>query len=290
MTNNKHTFPLPSNRYLTALTIAGSDSGGGAGIQADLKTFSALGVYGASVITAITAQNTQGVRGIQAISPEIVRLQLEAVFDDLTIDAVKTGMLHNTQAVLALADCIDRYAPQHIIVDPVMVSTSGSRLIEEDTVDVIRRKLFSRATLITPNLPEAELLSGLSIRTKEDMEEAARKLLSSGCRAVLIKGGHLEGEQRTDILFPAGGYAVRLTDETVPTFNSHGTGCTLSSAIAAYLTLGNDLESAVRLAKTYISTALREGADIQTGHGHGPVNHFFAPVPLHKLPLHKIPS
>lgn len=277
---DKETF-----RYPTALTIAGSDSGGGAGIQADLKTFSALGVFGASVITAITAQNTYEVRGIQAISPEIVCQQLEAVFDDLTIDAVKTGMLHNTDAVKAIAKCFDKYKPRYVVVDPVMISTSGSRLIEEDTIETIKEKLFCRATLITPNLHEAELLSGISIRGKEDMAYAARKLLGMGCKAVLMKGGHLEGESRTDLLFSTDKKPLSLDCATIYTNNSHGTGCTLSSAIAAYLALGNELHLAVLKAKEYISHALQKGADVKTGNGHGPVNHFFAPLPLHKIKL-----
>lgn len=273
-------------RYPAALTIAGSDSGGGAGIQADLKTFAALGVYGASVITAITAQNTRGVRGIQAVAPEIVQQQLEAVLEDITVDAIKTGMLHNTEAVKILAGAIDKYHPRVLIADPVMVSTSGSRLIEEDTVEAIKSLLFSRATLITPNIGEAELLSGISIRNTDDMARAAKQLLSMGCQAVLIKGGHLAGDKSTDLLFSGEKECLALADETISTGNSHGTGCTLSSAIAAYMALGNDLYQAVGLAKKYISTALREGADVQTGHGHGPVNHFFAPLPLRKIPLY----
>lgn len=269
-------------RYPTVLTVAGSDSGGGAGIQADLKTFSALGVYGASAITAITAQNTMGVRGIQPVSPEIVRAQLEAVFEDITIDAVKTGMLHNSEAVTILSGIIDRYSPQYVIADPVMISTSGSRLMEENTIAAIIEKLFPRATLITPNVDEAEYLSGISIQSVADMEKAALKLLAMGCKAVLIKGGHLKSDIMTDILFDSENEPLLLSNPAIPTRNTHGTGCTLSSAIAAYLALGNNLRDAVYLSKTYISKALSAGADVQTGHGHGPINHFFAPVPLHK--------
>lgn len=278
MVNNSEIF-----RYPTALTIAGSDSGGGAGIQADLKTFSALGVYGASVITAVTAQNTYEVRGIQAISPEIVRLQLEAVFDDISVDAVKIGMLHNTDIIQAVADCIDRYDPPYVVLDPVMVSTSGSRLMKEDAVHAVKDILFGRVSLITPNLYEAEWLSGISIQSTDDMVRAGEKLLSQGCQAVLVKGGHLKGEMMTDILFSASREPVHLAMETIDTENSHGTGCTLSSAIAGYLALGHELYQAVALAKEYIINALREGADVRMGHGHGPVNHFFAPRPLYKI-------
>lgn len=270
-------------RYPVALTIAGSDSGGGAGIQADLKTFSALGVYGASVITAITAQNTHEVRGIQAISPDIVRKQLEAIFDDLTIDAVKTGMLHNKEAVLILCEIIDRYTPRYVVIDPVMISTSGSRLIQNDTIDVIKKELFSRASVITPNKSEAEMLSGISIQSTTDVHRAADRLLSMGCQAVLMKGGHLGHDLMTDTLFCIGEEPLALSSDVIITPNTHGTGCTLSSAIAAYLALGKNLKEAVSLSKAYVTTALQEGADVQTGHGHGPLNHFFNPSPLQKI-------
>jgi hydroxymethylpyrimidine/phosphomethylpyrimidine kinase len=254
-----------------ALTIAGSDSGGGAGIQADLKTFSALGVFGASAITSITAQNTQGVRGIQAISPEIVEGQIHAVFEDLTVDAVKIGMLHNR----IVACSIDRFCPSKIILDPVMISTSGSKLIEDETIEVIVKELFHRVTLITPNIDEAAFLSGMPIRNEEEMEMAAQKLLALGCRS--------EGKEMADILFTHDEAPLRLAVPTIQTQNTHGTGCTLSSAIAAYMALGKELPDAVRAAKDYITAALRAGADVKTGHGHGPLDHFFDPVPLIKI-------
>ena len=241
-------------RYPVALTIAGSDSSGGAGIQADLKTFSALGVFGTSAITSITAQNTQGVRGIHAVSPEIVEGQIHAVFEDLTVDAVKIGML-----------------------------TSGSKLIEDETIEVIVKELFHRVTLITPNIDEAAFLSGMQIRNEEEMEMAAQKLLVSGCRAVLMKGGHLEGKEMADILFTHDEAPLRLAVPTIQTQNTHGTGCTLSSAIAAYMALGKELPDAVRAAKDYITAALHAGVNVETGHGHGPLNHFFDPVPLIKI-------
>ena len=265
------------------LTIAGSDSSGGAGIQADLKTFSALGVFGTSAITSITAQNTQGVRGIHAVSPEIVEGQIHAVFEDLTVDAVKIGMLHNWEAARIVACSIDHFCPSKIILDPVMISTSGSKLIEDETIEVIVKELFHRVTLITPNIDEAAFLSGMQIRNEEEMEMAAQKLLVSGCRAVLMKGGHLEGKEMADILFTHDEAPLRLAVPTIQTQNTHGTGCTLSSAIAAYMALGKELPDAVRAAKDYITAALHAGANVETGHGHGPLNHFFDPVPLIKI-------
>ncbi len=274
-------------RYPVALTIAGSDSGGGAGIQADIKTFSAIGVYGASVITSVTAQNTQGVRGIQAISPEILKGQLDAVFEDITIDAVKIGMVHNKTAAEIIVETIDRFSPAYIILDPVMISTSGNKLLQDDAIEVIVRELFRRSTLITPNVDEAEYLSGLKISSEKDMDLAAGKLLSLGCKAVLMKGGHLKTKDMTDILYMSGMSPVRLSVETIETFNGHGTGCTLSSAIAAYLALGMELSDAVGSAKKYITQAIQNGKDVRTGPGHGPLNHFLAPVPLYKIEMKK---
>ncbi|MCC8143046.1 MAG: bifunctional hydroxymethylpyrimidine kinase/phosphomethylpyrimidine kinase [Tannerellaceae bacterium] len=272
-------------RYPVVLTIAGSDSSGGAGIQADLKTISSLGVYGASAITAITAQNTQGVRGIQTVEPEIVKEQISAVFEDIKVDAIKLGMLHNRQAAQLVADSIDRYNPAHVVLDPVMISTSGSKLIDDEAIETIIRELFPRASLITPNTTEAGFLTGVAIHSLADMEPAARKLLSLGCKAVLIKGWHLEGEEKIDILYTTTHEPIKLTAETVHTANTHGTGCSLSSAIASFLALGNRLPEAVRLGKEYITLALEAGKDVRSGKGHGPVNHFFAPEPLVKIPL-----
>lgn len=270
-------------RYPIALTIAGSDSGGGAGIQADIKTFSALGVFGTSVITSVTAQNTQGVRGIQAISPEIVRGQMDAVFEDFAIDAVKIGMLHNREAVRIVAESIRTFSPSFVIVDPVMISTSGSMLLDSNAIDSMVQELFPLATLVTPNLDEANYLTGITIRSVSDMEQAARKLQEAGCRSVLMKGGHLKDQEMTDLLVIGNETPIRLTTSVIHTDNSHGTGCTLSSAIAAYLALGNQLTEAVRLAKQYVTSALSAGSDVHIGHGHGPVNHFFSPIPLLKI-------
>lgn len=274
-------------RYPVALTIAGSDSGGGAGIQADIKTFSALGVYGASVITSVTAQNTLGVRGIQAISPEILKGQLDAVFEDITIDAVKIGMLHNKTAVGIVIDALEKYAPSYIILDPVMISTSGNKLLHDDAIEIIAKELFQRTTLVTPNISEAEFLTGVTISSEKEMELAAEKLMASGCRAVLMKGGHLKGKEMTDILYMENMAPLRLSVKTIETTNGHGTGCTLSSAIAAYLSLGNSLPEAVCLAKEYITNAIQAGRNVKTGYGHGPLNHFFAPKPLFKIEIEK---
>lgn len=269
-------------RYPTALTIAGSDSCGGAGIQADLKTFSALGVYGMSAITSITAQNTLGVRGIQPILPEILKGQIDAVFEDFTIDAVKTGMLYNKAAIQVVAAALDQHRPKWIIVDPVMISTSGSKLLQDDAIEAMVDLLFPRTTLITPNIPEAEFLTGIQIHSVKDIDEAAQLLFAKGCQAVLIKGGHLEGEQRIDRLYQLNQPAVTFQAETVQTVNTHGTGCTLSSAIAASLALGHSLTESVRLAKEYVQKGLLAGADVTAGHGHGPMNHLFDPKPLQK--------
>ncbi len=272
-------------RYPVALTIAGSDSGGGAGIQADLKTFSAIGVYGASVITSVTAQNTLGVRAIQPISPEVLKAQLDAVFEDITIDAVKIGMVHNKVAAEVIIEALDKYTPPCVILDPVMISTSGSKLLQDDAIEVISRELFPRSTLVTPNVDEAEFLSGVQINCEQDLKVAADKLLSLGCKAVLMKGGHLKSQEMTDILYSIDNPPVRLSVEVIDTHNGHGTGCTLSSAIAAYMALGKTLSDAVCAAKEYITQAIESGKDVRTGHGHGPLNHFFAPVPLHKIAL-----
>jgi hydroxymethylpyrimidine/phosphomethylpyrimidine kinase len=267
-------------RYPAALTIAGSDSGGCAGIQADLKTFSALGVFGASVITSITAQNTQEVRAVEILSPEIVRQQLEAVLDDISIDAIKTGMLPSPEIIEVVAAIIDRYQPGTVIIDPVMVATSGARLAAASITTAFREMLYPRLTLITPNIPEAEALSGVKIQTEKDFQKAAEVLLRQNCPAVLIKGGHLSATQSMDILFRQNQEPVSFASPHIESKNLHGTGCTFSSAIAAYIALGADLETAIASAKGYITSAIRQGSEAITGKGYGPVNHFFDPQPL----------
>jgi hydroxymethylpyrimidine/phosphomethylpyrimidine kinase len=259
-----------------AVTIAGSDSSGGAGIQADLKTFSALGVYGASVITALTAQNTKGVTGIHDVPPDFIAAQIDAVFSDLNVSAVKIGMLSQPGAVEAVARGLHRHKARNIVLDPVMLATSGDRLLAPDAVDALRRVLIPRALVITPNLPEAAALLDAPLAvTEAEMQEQAERLLGLGARAVLLKGGHGGGAESVDFLVEAGAVA-RLAAERIDTPNTHGTGCTLSSAIAAGLAKGSDLASAVRAAKAYVTTALAASRQLRIGSGHGPVHHFHA--------------
>ena len=255
------------------LSIAGSDSGGGAGIQADIKTTSAIGVYAATAITAITVQNTVGLRDVMPVPYSIVNGQIEAVLDDMAVDAIKTGMLGEPEIVVAVAGAIDKYAPQYVVLDPVMISTSGHSLIAERTAEQMKELLFPRATLLTPNTDEATKLTGIKISSVEDMLEAGKFLLSMGCKAVLMKGGHLAGNEMTDILLQQNHEPKFYRSERIDTPNTHGTGCTLSTAIASYLALGNDLPKAVGLAKIYISKAIRAGANWKIGEGFSPVNH-----------------
>ncbi|HEY9544308.1 bifunctional hydroxymethylpyrimidine kinase/phosphomethylpyrimidine kinase [Prevotella sp.] len=268
--------------YIKTLTIAGSDSSGGAGIQADLKTLSALGCYAASVITSVTAQNTLGVTAVQHISPEMVRAQLKAVMDDIKPDAIKIGMTGRAQTITAIADVLNDYPEAHIVIDPVMVSTSGSPLMEPDGIATLCQRLLPKATLLTPNLPEAEALAGIHIDSEAQIDLAARRIMDLGCKALLIKGGHLEGLQKTDRLYTADGQRFVFQSPTVPTRNTHGTGCTLSSAITAFLARGEALTDAIKLAKDYVTHALRAGNDVTLGDGYGPVNHFFNPEKLLK--------
>jgi hydroxymethylpyrimidine/phosphomethylpyrimidine kinase len=257
-----------------ALTIAGSDSSGGAGIQADLKTFAALGVYGASVITALTAQNTQGVSGIHQISADFVTGQIDAVFSDLAIGAVKIGMVAELSVIGAIAAGLAKWQPKQVVLDPVMVATSGDRLLKADAVDALRSKLIPRASLITPNLPEAAALLDEQVATTESaVADQGKRLLTLGPRAVLIKGGHGQGAESTDYLVTSAG-SIALSAPRVATKNTHGTGCSLSSAIAAGLAKGENLESAVRNAKAWISAAIAAADRFAVGHGHGPVHHF----------------
>lgn len=257
-----------------ALTVAGSDSSGGAGIQADLKTFAALGVYGASAITALTAQNTKGVTGIHAVPAEFVTAQIDAVFSDLEIGAVKIGMVAQAAGIDAIAAALSRWKPGHIVLDPVMVATSGDRLLAAEAVEALRTKLMRLASVITPNLPEAAALLDEPIAASEtEIENQGRRLLALGCRAVLIKGGHGEGAESIDYLVSAGN-TIALAASRVATRNTHGTGCSLSSAIAAGLAKGEDLETAVRNAKSWISAAIASADRFSVGHGHGPIHHF----------------
>lgn len=269
--------------YPRVLSIAGSDSGGGAGIQADLKTFSALGCYGMTAITALTAQNTCGVRAIHAVPPQMLRDQIDAVMEDIGADAVKIGMLHSPEIVQTVAQAIDRHAMQHVVFDPVMVATSGAVLIDNAAIEVLVRELFGRAAVITPNLDEAALLVGYPLGSKRDMERAALDLLAKGARAVLLKGGHLPGRNVMDLLLTAGGEKLWMEAPRIDSPSTHGTGCTLSSAIAAYLALGASLPDAVRQARNFVREALQAGAQVRTGKGSGPLNHGYAPVAMRQL-------
>jgi hydroxymethylpyrimidine/phosphomethylpyrimidine kinase len=267
--NSEITMSMP-----VALTIAGSDSSAGAGIQADLKTFAALGVYGASVITALTAQNTQGVSGIHDVPADFVAAQLNAVFGDLDVKAVKVGMVSRRDIVETIVAGLDRWKPKHVVVDPIMVATSGDRLLSPDAADALRKMLFPRAAIITPNLPEAAALLEAEIAVSEsEIEDQGRRLLAFGCPAVLIKGGHGEGAESVDFLVTKES-TIRLAAPRVATKNTHGTGCTLSSAIAAGLAKGESLEQSARAAKIYVSAAIAAADKLGVGHGHGPVNHF----------------
>jgi hydroxymethylpyrimidine/phosphomethylpyrimidine kinase len=259
-----------------AVTIAGSDSGGGAGIQADMKTFAALGVYGASVITALTAQNTHGVFGIHDVPREFIRAQIDAVFSDLKVDAVKIGMLSHPAVIEVVAAGLDKYQQKKVVLDPVMVATSGDRLLAPDAVEVLRRELIPRALVITPNLPEAAALLDAPIAESETMmREQGERLLALGAKAVLIKGGHAGGAESIDLLVEPTAVA-RLASERVATKNTHGTGCTLSAAIAAGLARGQNLADAVREAKAYVTGAIAAADRLDVGTGHGPVHHFHA--------------
>lgn len=253
------------------LTIAGSDCSGGAGIQADLKTITMHGMYGMSVITSLTAQNTMGVYGIVDTPKEMIEKQLDAIFTDIMPDAVKIGMVSNSECIEVIARKLEQYAAKHIVVDPVMVATSGSRLMQEEAIECLQQRLFPLATVITPNIPEAEVLSNRKIRTEEEMERAAEQIASKyGC-GVLIKGGH-SVHDASDYLYDKN-VKRWFYGKRVVTSNTHGTGCTLSSAIACALTAGNTLEASVQQAKTYLTEALQDGLDL--GKGSGPLNHMY---------------
>ncbi|MBE6337916.1 MAG: bifunctional hydroxymethylpyrimidine kinase/phosphomethylpyrimidine kinase [Lentimicrobiaceae bacterium] len=294
-----------SKSYPKVLSIAGSDSSGGAGIQADLKTFSALGVYGATAITAITAQNTQGVNSQFALEPQMVYDQIAAVMDDIEPSVVKIGMLSNTAIVEAVAKALHDYKPSFIILDPVIVSSTGHRLLSIEAQETIKEKLIPIADLLTPNIPEMKALTDSSLSSLEEKKEAAQQLFNLGAKAILLKGGHEEGDVKTDVLFFNKSTRQRdnettsrdasmtqndkqdvvdtsikmllLSSPTIETKNTHGTGCTLSSAIAAFIARGLSLEDAISEAKNYVTEAIRAGADVKIGKGIGPVNHAFNP-------------
>lgn len=258
-----------------AMTIAGSDSGGGAGIQADLKTIQAFNSYGVSVITSITAQNTLGVRSVQDIDPEIVGDQIDAIMEDMGCDAAKTGMLSNQNIIEVIANRIQKYDIKKLIIDPVMVAESGDRLLQEQAEDALLQKLLPLAYLVTPNIYEAEIISGMQIENSDDVKKAAQKIHSLGVRNVLIKGGHLQDKQAADLLFDGNEYQVFET-ERIDSTNTHGTGCTLSSAITASLARGYDLAKSVEISKEYITRAIKDAPPL--GKGHGPLYHNTKPL------------
>ena len=266
--------------YPTVLTIAGFDGSGGAGIQADIKTFSALGCYATSVLTALPVQNTQGVRKIYPVAIEAVADQIEAVLDDIVPNAIKIGMVHTPQLVEIIVNILKKYPKIPIVFDPVMVSTSGHRLIEEETIATIVENLFPIAEIITPNMDEAAILAKMEVKTLEDMETAGIIIQNYGCKNILLKGGHQETPRITSLLLSEKGESISFETEKFKTNNTHGSGCTLSSAIAAFLARGEDLKNAVSLAQKYVFEAVENGKDVVTGKGNGPLNHFFNP---HKL-------
>lgn len=288
MTNNNI---QPTRSYVTALSIAGLDPSGGAGMIADVKTFSAFGVYGAAVATAITVQNTMGVSSIYGVSPDAVYGQTASVMTDLAPRAVKTGMVNDAATVRSIIRAVRQYRPEWLVVDPVMMSSSGTMLMQEEAFSVFVNELLPLASLLTPNLPEACCIAGVPFRTdmsNDETAETARIILSKGCRAVLIKGGHRTGNMKNDMLFMNSNGTTKqrtFSAETVPTRNTHGTGCTLSAAITACLACSEPLETAIHKAKQYLTKALIEGADVLNGHGVGSVNHFFAPVRMIKTDL-----
>jgi hydroxymethylpyrimidine/phosphomethylpyrimidine kinase len=271
--------------YPRVLSIAGSDSGGGAGVQADLKTIAALGCYGMTAITALTAQNTLGVRSIHGVPPQMLRDQIDAVIEDIGVHAVKIGMLHSPDIVLTVAQAIDRHVLKLVVLDPVMVATSGAVLIDSPAIAVLVRELFRRAEVVTPNLDEASLLVGRPLEDERAMERAARELIDMGARAVLLKGGHLAGDVVSDLFMTRDEQSHWMRAPRIATANTHGTGCTLSSAIAAYLALGRPLLDAVLGARAYVRAALAAGSGVRTGAGGGPLNHGHAPHAMHLRPL-----
>lgn len=267
--------------YFRVLTIAGSDSGGGAGIQADIKTISAMGCYASSAITAVTVQNTLGVQAVHPIPLDILEGQIDAILSDIGADAIKIGMLHSTKVVNLVAEMIEKYGIRNVVLDPVMVSTSGHKLIEDDAIESIKNRLIPLSRVITPNIPEAEILSGCKISSDQDFEQIAKKLSFNKSVSVLLKAGHLDNDCLVDYFYNIEDNKITLLpSKRVKTRNTHGTGCTLSSAFASALARGEDLTAASKSAKKYIEQAIVSGAEYEIGHGHGPVNHGFNPLKM----------
>ena len=268
-----------TKRYYRVLTIAGSDSGGGAGIQADIKTISAMGCYATSAITAVTVQNTLGVTAVHPIPLDILEGQIDAVLSDIGTDAIKIGMLYSLEVVNIVANMIEKYQVKNIVVDPVMMSTSGYRLIEENAIEVIKHRLIPLSRVVTPNIPEAEILVGCKISSEEDFDKVARRLSHNSGVSVLLKAGHLDGDYLVDYFYNAeNGTMTTLPSKRVETQNTHGTGCTLSSAFAAAIAKEDDLTLAAKSAKKYVEQAIVYGAEYKIGEGYGPINHGFNPI------------
>lgn len=267
--------------YFRVLTIAGSDSGGGAGIQADIKAISAMGCYASSAITAVTVQNTLGVQAVHPIPLDILEGQIDAILSDIGADAIKIGMLHSTKVVNLVAEMIEKYEIRNVVLDPVMVSTSGHKLIEDDAIESIKNRLIPLSRVITPNIPEAEILSGCKISSEQDFEQIAKKLSFNKSVSVLLKAGHLDNDCLVDYFYNVEDNTITLLpSKRVKTKNTHGTGCTLSSAFASALARGEDLTAAAKSAKKYIEQAIVSGAEYEIGYGHGPVNHGFNPLKM----------
>lgn len=272
-------------RYPSVLTIAGFDGSGGAGIQADIKAISALGCYATSALTALPVQNTQGVKSIYPIPYAAVKEQIETILDDIFPDAVKIGMVHTGELVETIVDTLGRYGRVPVVFDPVMVATSGDKLIEEETVSTIVARLFPLADVVTPNMDEAAILAEIPVETLDDMYLAGEKILKLGCRSLLVKGGHLNSRRLTSLYFDETGGTHEFHFEKFETGNTHGSGCTLSSAIAACIASGSGLLEAVKAGQEYVHQAILHGSDVRTGHGNGPLNHFFDPQKLKKYDL-----
>lgn len=263
-------------QYKRVLTVAGSDSGGGAGIQADIKTISACGCYAMTAITAITVQNTTGVTGVHPVPVTTIREQIVAVLDDIGADAIKIGMLHSSEIIMIIKDVLHKYDIQNIVLDPVMVATSGDKLLQDEAIETLKHELIPVTRIITPNIPEAEILLGKKIRSQDDLTRMARELSLNKTVSVLLKMGHFPGNELTDILYNAEeDQIMELKSIRVQTKNTHGTGCTLSSAVASFLALGLPLNDAVINAINYVHKAIVNGAHYTTGKGHGPVHHFY---------------
>lgn len=264
-----------TKKYKIVLTIAGSDCSGGAGIQADLKAISACGAYGASVITALTAQNTRGVEGVEVVAADFIEAQIAAVATDLEVDALKLGMLPTKECVEKIAQAIVEFGFKNIVLDPVMISTSGHTLISNEAVEAIKELLFPLADIITPNIPEAEFITGLKIESEQDFEAVAQKFFELGAKAVLLKAGHMESDELNDLLYESSGQKSKYSYKKIDTPNTHGTGCTLSSSTATFLAHGFEPSQAVERAEEYIHEAIAAGADYKIGGGFGPVHHFY---------------